>query len=443
MTKRFDRAAAGLWVALTLGGLATVAVLSGSGDSAQPQSGQTPAPEFDHGWFAIVSSPGVKEKARFHSHAAEFGLQKDQTLVPGYPTAFSVTYSATVTLEKGGKYRFGVLAQGGKAKLSVSGTKGANRLGQADSTGAIASTDWVAGDGSPVSISVLFDRVGNGDTRLQTYWEKQGTPDQGGFYREPLPAHAARIPGYSAKEMALYDSASRGRTLLGEMKCVACHTPEDGAMTAVKAAQAPLLGEVGRRASPEWIQQWVMDPQKVKPGSYMPDVMGDTPKDKAEGEAITHFLVSLGGPVDWEPFAKESQVVEQGRRLYHSVGCIACHGAIEPAAKVFGEATLSTGMPSTSPPSPFGAIAGKWRPAAMSEYLQDPLRTHPSGRMPSMALSSEEADYITTYLLNAWGHSESAGESGFQIENAKVEAGRAAFSARGCANCHEIGHGRP
>jgi mono/diheme cytochrome c family protein len=187
----------------------------------------------------------------------------------------------------------------------------------------------------------------------------------------------------------------------------------------------------------------IADPQKVKPGSYMPDVIGDTPRDRDDADAITHFLVSLGGPVEWEPIAREPQVIDEGRRLYHSVGCVACHGAFEPAAKVFGEATLSTGMPATSPPSPFGALAGKWRPAALSEYLQDPLRTHPSGRMPSVNLSAAEADLLATYLLSAWGQSDSAGKSGFRIDPARVDAGKAAFMARGCANCHEIGHGRP
>jgi hypothetical protein len=256
MIKRFDRAAAGLWAGLALAALGALAVLSGSSSVQTAAQGgpAAPAPELANGWFAIVSAASVKEKARIHAPGAEFALQKDQTLVPGYPAAFSVAYSGTVTLEKAGKYRFAVLGQGGKAKLTVFGAKGATRLGQAESSASPGTTEWITGDGSAATLSVTFDRTASGETRLQTYWERQGTPEQGGFYREPIPMHAVQIPAYAAREMAASDSALHGRMLLGEMKCVACHIPEDKAMTALKAPQAPLLGEIGRRASPEWIR---------------------------------------------------------------------------------------------------------------------------------------------------------------------------------------------
>jgi hypothetical protein len=60
--------------------------------------------------------------------------------------------------------------------------------------------------------------------------------------------------------------------------------------------------------------------------------------------------------------------------------------------------------------------------------------------MPSMSLSPEEAEQVAMYLVRQLGPAKAGEGWDFVVDAARVERGRAAFSARGCATCHEIGH---
>ncbi|MCA8980492.1 MAG: hypothetical protein KDC14_10740, partial [Planctomycetes bacterium] len=92
-------------------------------------------------------------------------------------------------------------------------------------------------------------------------------------------------------------------------------------------------------------------------------------------------------------------------------------------------------LPAETPFRPFGAIAGKWRPAALSAFLRDPLESYPDGRMPSLNLSEEEADAIANYLSAHFGPAR-------DLEGAATEEelalGRKLFVARDCGGCHGL-----
>ena len=115
---------------------------------------------------------------------------------------------------------------------------------------------------------------------------------------------------------------------------------------------------------------------------------------------------------------------ERGREVYESVGCLACHGAPDPREN--GDWT---------PPVPFGAIGGKWNPAALAAFLREPHLSRPGGGMPSLLLSEEESDALATFLVRAWGPGSGSQAEG---DDATIARGRAAFVARGCASCHEL-----
>lgn len=86
-----------------------------------------------------------------------------------------------------------------------------------------------------------------------------------------------------------------GQVLVEAYDCRACHTIRAGGV-----AGYPDLTYVGSKIRPEWEANWLKDPQKVKPGTFMP-TFGFSDR---EIEAVVAYLSSLkwdhppGAPAD-------------------------------------------------------------------------------------------------------------------------------------------------
>ena len=81
------------------------------------------------------------------------------------------------------------------------------------------------------------------------------------------------------------------------------------------------------------------------------------------------------------------------------------------------------------PPNDMGDLAGKWRPSALSEFLRDPAKIHPNGRMPSFKLNQDESDALANYLLSKWGPAPS--------QASPAQLGEV-LTLSNCAACHAI-----
>ncbi len=79
-------------------------------------------------------------------------------------------------------------------------------------------------------------------------------------------------------------SVEFGRALVTAFDCRACHIIQDGGRP-----RYPNLTHIGSKIYPEWEQEWLMDPQKIKPGTFMP-TFGFT---EDEAKAIATYLDSL------------------------------------------------------------------------------------------------------------------------------------------------------
>lgn len=194
------------------------------------------------------------------------------------------------------------------------------------------------------------------------------------------------VPGYTVlKASAKITPAAQGELLLGELNCVACHTP--GLQSRVTAKGAPDLSEAGAHITPQYLRDYLSNPHGMKPGTTMPDIFhASAPEAKAGAvEFLVHFLVSQGGPIA-DPVAVMPSLVEQGKKLYESVGCLACH------APEKGPTTKISSVPLPN-------LAEKTTVDALTAFLIDPLHTRPAGRMPSSNLTGAEAKAIAIYLL--------------------------------------------
>ena len=167
--------------------------------------------------------------------------------------------------------------------------------------------------------------------------------------------------------------AEGGRLLIGDLGCAACHR---GGGEELHSKRAPILTDVGSRVKPDWFRKWVREPHALKPGTTMPRV-ADVSADAAE--ALTHYLMTLRAD---KPFSRISGRADDGKKLYNTVGCKACHGDGDPAGV------------------PLGDLKAKYQgPAPLAQFLRDPLRWRPSGRMPSMHLNEREAMAVASGMV--------------------------------------------
>src|SRR5690606_28324557 len=140
-----------------------------------------------------------------------------------------------------------------------------------------------------------------------------------------------------------------GELLLGELNCIACHGGSDDLRDRLSSKQPPALGEAGARLTPQILKAFLTAPHAEKPGTTMPDVLATLPaREKREVvDDLVHYLASLGEADAGPAIAAEPFKLEQGKRLYHSVGCVTCHEPFEPPT---GASAIPAGLKETSVP---------------------------------------------------------------------------------------------
>jgi len=181
----------------------------------------------------------------------------------------------------------------------------------------------------------------------------------------------------------------RGQVLLSELNCVSCHaTTAPLLLEGVRLA--PDLARVGERTNPHYLKRYIADPAAVKPGTTMPNVMTgmSASEREASAEAITHYLLSLTES-RFEPTAPDPVAYARGEKLFHEVGCVACHNPRDGQA---AEQPIAGS-------APLGALEGKYEMAGLTALLKNPLEARPSARMPSLGLNHWAAHDIASYLL--------------------------------------------
>lgn len=175
------------------------------------------------------------------------------------------------------------------------------------------------------------------------------------------------------------DPLEGGRLLIGELNCVACHRSD----SAVDAKKSPLLGDVGSRLRPEWLMKWIADPQSVKPGTTMPN-----PRvAKGDVEPLVHYMMSLKSTA---PLAPPAGGAGKAKEIFNRAGCAACHAPMGENVDLKGDRAVI----------PRGDLKEKYSGAgALAHFLLDPLKWRPSGRMPKMNLTPQEAMAIATLAI--------------------------------------------
>ncbi len=170
--------------------------------------------------------------------------------------------------------------------------------------------------------------------------------------------------------------------LISNRNCTACHTGSEAQSAWLTPAAAPRLEKIGHQASAEWLQRFLASPETVKPGTSMPNLLRG---DSGQAELLTHYLLSKSPPAPPAVFPDKAAAA-RGESLYHRIGCVACH---DP----------QNGSPPPADSVPLPRMEEKWAFDGLRKFLMDPLAIRPSGRMPSLNLTSAEAADLSHYLL--------------------------------------------
>jgi mono/diheme cytochrome c family protein len=205
-------------------------------------------------------------------------------------------------------------------------------------------------------------------------------------------------------ELAGRPEVPAGELLFGELNCVACHAASDGIAQRLNSRTAPLLGSSGIKITPQYLRRFLSEPHQYKPGTMMPDLLHDfsETEQRERVDALVHFLISVQEQTEVPGVTAEEFQIKQGRTLFHSIGCVACHEPQEPPSALPG--TTPEGSPKSMDPSlvnsiPLGDLARKTTVSELARFLLDPAKARPSGRMPSLSLTASEATSIAVYLL--------------------------------------------
>lgn len=171
-----------------------------------------------------------------------------------------------------------------------------------------------------------------------------------------------------------------GRLLFNELGCVNCHRVDTG----LPGRKGPRLDDIQHRIRQDWLEDFINDPQSMKPGAVMPDMR----LNESEAAAVAHYLRSIDSKGK-RPKAFKFVNKERGKILYETIGCIACHGP-NPLESYLNNTSYSS-LPDLKAKTDIHALAA---------HVQNPHATHPEGRMPQFPFEREDIGDIAAYLLN-------------------------------------------
>lgn len=258
--------------------------------------------------------------------------------------------------------------------------------------------------------------------------------------RHPRPI----VAGFETADLSSPSSLiAAGELLLGELGCTNCHTPPPQAQGRIHTKFGPYIETANTLLRHDWIETWLKSPHNTKPGTTMPDMMGGMSEaERSEAaRSILTFLFLNSPTVSRGP--QPVGDITRGRELFHTMGCVACH---EPEAGYAApNAIAGVAQPAIQFHSkPLGQSGAKYRREWLADYIQHPIDYRPSGLMPDLGVSDQEAADLAAYLIpkenpdGAWLLGAVADDDEQTLRNAS-RAGAALISSLGCANCHQIG----
>jgi mono/diheme cytochrome c family protein len=231
-----------------------------------------------------------------------------------------------------------------------------------------------------------------------------------------------------------------GLLLMAETNCAACHEVPKDWQERLAPRPGPDLSGIGSRLDADTLWLLVRSPQHRKKGTLMPGMFTGADGDAEKVEALTEYLLTLKQEV--KPAMAGDAA--NGKQLYHTVGCVACH---EPATD-YRPPSVPEDHDVEKPGNASNpiALADAYDVQALTRFLQNPHEFRPAGRMPSMHLTEKEAADIAAYLHIGRTAEKAVERALLRIAPQTAELGRQLFVEQRCSICHttnEVQQKRP
>jgi mono/diheme cytochrome c family protein len=165
----------------------------------------------------------------------------------------------------------------------------------------------------------------------------------------------------------------------------------------------PDLTRVASKTSEEWIFRWIKEPKAFRP-TRMPQIWDvrtpdqDTAERKArsntEVNAVVAYLVDKSARVSYPDPPRGD--LAAGRRLFESVGCMACHRIGDDRRGVEGIAAASFRTHGPNLDGTGSKVNAGW----LYAWVRNPKGYWHETRMPNLRLSETEAADVTAYLMS-------------------------------------------
>jgi mono/diheme cytochrome c family protein len=345
-----------------------VFLLEASLAAALAQSGVQPtSPGF------VCKATDGERTVTFVMPTGDFTLQPDQSIDPQLKPSFKAEWDGFLTIDRPGVYAL-ILTDGKK----------------------VTGHQQLKVDAGLMPVHFSFERQ-PGQAQQQLWWESEF------FRREPIPWDAC-VHRETPAGVANAEDIARGRELVENLNCVACHKTDK---PFVRGRAAPILTGAGSRLKPAWIFQWLENPHHFRATAVMP-AFSLSEQDRADLTACLAAQTAGTAGTALPSAASE----REGGELFAKFACAGCH---------------------SDQSAPLAGMGSKMEPAALAGYLQNPLAVDPSGRMPGQYLTFSEAASLALYLAAskdpAFEKAPPAGDAAH---------GRELMTTRGCLNCHAL-----
>ncbi len=265
------------------------------------------------------------------------------------------------------------------------------------------------------AFNAVFKTATKGDAYVRLRWTPKGS------FLQPVPN--AALSHSDSPELQKSLQLHLGRELFVEHRCAKCHVGPavDGGIPEL-AMDAPDFEGIGERRNFEWLIGWITDPKSVRPQARMPRIYHGGENAGQNATAIAAYLASLAPTANTNAKDPDAAAAPAGKKLFQSLHCNACHN--DPASN---ESDLSKVS--------LKAIAVKFSPGALMEFLKKPDAHFAWIRMPTFKLNNKEREQLAAYLL---ANSEKLKGLPVPTNKELIEKGKELVQTSGCLNCHAL-----